>query len=43
MKEDSLKMQNDLGLWKGFDVEFFEDGNNWSEVNKSLQKVGSSG
>ena len=43
LKEYSLKKQNDLGLWKGFDVEFFEGDNNWPEVNKALQKVGYSG
>ncbi|TLU99082.1 sugar phosphate isomerase/epimerase family protein [Dyadobacter luticola] len=43
LKEFSLKKQNDEGLWKGFDVEFMEGDNNWSEVNKALQKVGYSG
>lgn len=43
LKEFSLKKQNDLGLWKGFDVEFFDGDNNWPEVNKALQKVGYSG
>lgn len=43
LKEYSLKKQNDLGLWKGFDVEFFEGDCNWPEVNKALQKVGYSG
>jgi L-ribulose-5-phosphate 3-epimerase len=43
LKEFSFKKQNDLGLWKGFDVEFFEGDCNWPEVNKSLQKIGYSG
>lgn len=43
LKEFSFKKQNDLGLWKGFDVEFFDGDNNWPEVNKALQKVGYSG
>lgn len=43
LKEFSFKKQNDLGLWKGFDVEFMEGDCNWSEVNKALQKVGYSG
>lgn len=43
LKEFSLKKQNDLGLWKGFDVEFFDGDNNWPEVNKALQKIGYSG
>ncbi|TDE16666.1 sugar phosphate isomerase/epimerase family protein [Dyadobacter psychrotolerans] len=43
LKEYSLKKQNDLGLWKGFDVEFFEGDCNWPEVNKALQKIGYSG
>ncbi|WAC12158.1 TIM barrel protein [Dyadobacter pollutisoli] len=43
LKEFSFKKQNDLGLWKGFDVEFMEGDNNWPEVNKALQKVGYSG
>lgn len=43
LKEFSFKKQNDLGLWKGFDVEFFDGDCNWPEVNKALQKVGYSG
>jgi hexulose-6-phosphate isomerase len=43
LKEFSFKKQNDLGLWKGFDVEFMEGDNNWPEVNKALQKIGYSG
>jgi L-ribulose-5-phosphate 3-epimerase len=43
LKEFSFKKQNDLGLWKGFDVEFFEGDCNWPEVNKALQKIGYSG
>jgi L-ribulose-5-phosphate 3-epimerase len=43
LKEFSIKKQNDLGLWKGFDVEFFEGDCNWPEVNKALEKVGYSG
>jgi L-ribulose-5-phosphate 3-epimerase len=43
LKEFSFKKQNDLGLWKGFDVEFMEGDCNWSEVNKALQKIGYSG
>ncbi|SEI71983.1 hexulose-6-phosphate isomerase [Dyadobacter sp. SG02] len=43
LKEFSFKKQNDLGLWKGFDVEFMEGDCNWAEVNKALQKVGYSG
>ncbi|ACT94087.1 sugar phosphate isomerase/epimerase family protein [Dyadobacter fermentans] len=38
LKEFSFKKQNDLGLWKGFDVEFMEGDCNWAEVNKALQK-----
>ncbi|MGN7888946.1 sugar phosphate isomerase/epimerase family protein [Dyadobacter endophyticus] len=43
LKEYSLKKQNDLGLWKGFEVELMEGDCNWAEVNKALQKVGYSG
>lgn len=43
LKEFSFKKQSDEGLWKGFDVEFFEGDCNWPEVNKALQKVGYSG
>jgi L-ribulose-5-phosphate 3-epimerase len=43
LKEFSFKKQNDLGLWKGFDVEFLEGDCNWPEVNKALQKIGYSG
>ncbi|MCE7066544.1 sugar phosphate isomerase/epimerase [Dyadobacter sp. CY326] len=43
LKEFSFKKQNDLGLWKGFDVEFMEGDNNWPEVNKALEKIGYSG
>jgi L-ribulose-5-phosphate 3-epimerase len=43
LKEFSFKKQNDEGLWKGFQVEFFEGDCNWPEVNKALQKIGYSG
>ena len=43
LKEFSFKKQNDLGLWKGFDVELMEGDCNWPEVNKALQKIGYSG
>ncbi|CAG5071316.1 hypothetical protein DYBT9623_03393 [Dyadobacter sp. CECT 9623] len=43
LKEFSFKKQNDLGLWKGFDVEFMEGDCNWAEVNKALTKIGYSG
>lgn len=43
LKEFSFKKQNDQGLWKGFDVEFFDGDCNWPEVNKALQKIGYSG
>ncbi|CAG5005067.1 hypothetical protein DYBT9275_03506 [Dyadobacter sp. CECT 9275] len=43
LKEFSFKKQNELGLWKGFDVEFFDGDCNWPEVNKALKKVGYSG
>ncbi|GGB91393.1 sugar phosphate isomerase/epimerase family protein [Dyadobacter sediminis] len=43
LKEFSFKKQNELGLWKGFDVEFMEGDCNWSDVNKALQKIGYSG
>ena len=43
LKEFSFKKQNDLGLWKGFDVEFFDGDCNWPEVNKALEKIGYSG
>lgn len=43
LKEFSFKKQNELGLWKGFDVEFFDGDCNWPEVNKALQKIGYSG
>ena len=43
LKEYSLKKQNDLGLWKGFDIAFFDGDCNWPEVNIALQKVGYSG
>jgi len=43
LKEFSFKKQNDLGLWKGFDVDFMEGDCNWAEVNKALTKIGYSG
>ncbi|KAA6441685.1 sugar phosphate isomerase/epimerase [Dyadobacter flavalbus] len=43
LKEFSFKKQNELGLWKGFDVEFMEGDCNWADVNKALQKIGYSG
>jgi L-ribulose-5-phosphate 3-epimerase len=43
LKEYSFKKQNDLGLWKGFEVEFMEGDCNWADVNKALQKIGYSG
>lgn len=43
LKEFSFKKQNDEGLWKGFDVEFFDGDCNWPEVNKALKKIGYSG
>ncbi|WP_025764846.1 sugar phosphate isomerase/epimerase family protein [Dyadobacter tibetensis] len=43
LKEFSFKKQNDEGLWKGFQVEFFDGDVNWPVVNKALKKIGYSG
>ncbi|MEO6710493.1 MAG: sugar phosphate isomerase/epimerase family protein [Planctomycetota bacterium] len=43
IKEFSRKQRNDLGLWKGFDVELGEGDNRWPEVVKALREVGYEG
>ncbi len=43
LKEFSFKKQNDEGLWKGFQVEFFEGDVNWPVVNQALRKINYSG
>ncbi|PWJ60662.1 hexulose-6-phosphate isomerase [Dyadobacter jejuensis] len=43
LKEFSFKKQNDEGLWKGFQVEFFDGDVNWPVVNQALKKIGYSG
>lgn len=43
LKEFSFKKQNDEGLWKGFQVEFFDGDVNWPVVNQALRKIGYSG
>ncbi len=43
IKEYSLKMMNEEGLWKGFQVELLEGDCNWPEVNKALTRVGYTG
>ncbi len=43
LKEFSFKKQNDEGLWKGFQVEFFDGDVNWPVVNQALKKINYSG
>ena len=43
IKEFSRKKRNDLGLWKGFDVELGEGDNRWPEIVKALREVGYDG
>ncbi len=40
LKEFSRKKRNDLGLWKGFDVEFLKGDNNWPAIMKALDEIG---
>ena len=40
IKEYSRKKRNDLGLWKGFEVDLLEGDNNWPQIMKALDDVG---
>lgn len=40
LKEFSRKKRDDLGLWKGFDVEFLKGDNDWPAIMKALDEVG---
>ena len=43
IKEFSRKKRDELGRWKGFDVELGEGDNRWPEVVKALREVGYDG
>lgn len=40
IKEFSRKKRNELGLWKGFDVDLLEGDNNWPAIMKALDEIG---
>ncbi|MBI4580073.1 MAG: sugar phosphate isomerase/epimerase [Planctomycetes bacterium] len=43
IKEYSRKKRDELGLWKGFDVELLEGDCDWPTVMKTLREIGYSG
>lgn len=43
VKEYSRKKRDDLGLWKGFQVELGEGDNRWPQVMKALREIGYEG
>lgn len=43
IKEFSRKKRDELGRWKGFDVELGEGDNRWPEVVKALREIGYDG
>lgn len=43
IKEYSRKKMNEVGLWKGFEVELGDGDVNWSAVNSALRSIGYSG
>lgn len=43
IKEYSRKKMNEMGLWKGFEVELGDGDVDWSACNKALREIGYSG
>jgi hexulose-6-phosphate isomerase len=43
IKEFSRKKRDDLGLWKGFDVELLKGDNDWPAIMKALDEIGYQG
>jgi hexulose-6-phosphate isomerase len=43
IKEYSRKKRDDMGLWKGFQVDYLEGDNNWPVVMQALDEIGYTG